>query len=434
MQHAPKRHDPSPPHLACGPRAALRTALIASLVLPALLPVLLPVLLPSLASAEPPVPDRPPLEPILEPTLEPTLERTLEDVRVLHRLPALGTVVVDADQQPRIVVSGVRRRGDETPVAEGDLWHLGSNTKAMTATMIAVLVDRGTLDWDLSPATVFADLAKDAGVSIHPDWSAVTLRHLLSNRSGVSDEMIDDALWGRLFFGRTIPPGQQRRELTLHLLAKPPAHPPGKVFEYSNAGFAIAGAMAEVRTGGNYEELMGSHLFKPLQMQSAGFGAPGSADQLDQPRGHSERGGAIEPGPFADNPPALAPAGTVHMSLADWARFAAFHASKPDEQSLLKPQTFRLLHEATPGDPKTEYAMGWVLRSRAWGDPRDDQRTPKLMLFHNGSNTRWMAVMWVVPETRQAFLAVTNQGGDAAEDALEHAIKALLNATPPGTP
>ena len=74
-------------------------------------------------------------------------------------------------------------------------------------------------------------------------------------------------------------------------------------FLYSNAGYVIAGAMLEQVTGESWEELIRTEVFEPLGMTRAGFGAPGSADAVDQPRGHRAGlfGGlnAVAPGPRA---------------------------------------------------------------------------------------------------------------------------------------
>jgi len=77
------------------------------------------------------------------------------------------------------------------------------------------------------------------------------------------------------------------------------------------------------------EELMQAMLFEPLGMNSSGFGAPGHSGKVDQPwatkRDCSPGFEPVPPGPQADNPPAIGPAGTVHCSLADLAAYAAFH-------------------------------------------------------------------------------------------------------------
>lgn len=201
----------------------------------------------------------------------------------------------------------------------------------------------------------------------------------------------------------------------------PPAGTPGKSFEYSNQGYAIAGAMLEQITGTAWENLLQTRLFTPLEMRSAGFGAPGTAGKLDQPLGHSKRRNskAEEPGPSADNPPAIGPAGTVHCSISDLARYAAWHA---DEGRFahwplkLKPETFERLHRPPEGG---DYACGWVVTDRNWAGGR--------VLVHNGSNTLWFAVMWVAPLKNAAFVAATNSARNGAEVAVDSAVAALIS-------
>src|SRR5215470_14160319 len=44
-------------------------------------------------------------------------------------------------------VAGVRKRGSAERVTLDDRFHLGSCTKAMTATLVAMLVEEGKLNW-----------------------------------------------------------------------------------------------------------------------------------------------------------------------------------------------------------------------------------------------------------------------------------------------
>ena len=107
---------------------------------------------------------------------------------------------------------------------------------------------------------------------------------------------------------------------------------------------------------------MRKRLFQPLGMSTAGFGAMGTPGKVDQPWQHTEVDGKwtpVAPGPLSDNPPAIGPGGTVHMSLGDWAKYAIAHLQGArGESRLLKRETWRKLHTPLPpGD----YAFGWGL-------------------------------------------------------------------------
>ena len=79
---------------------------------------------------------------------ERSLNDTLEPLRIKYGLPALaGAVAVKG----RIVAAGAvgtRVHDRKIPVTLDDRFHLGSDTKAMTATIAGMLVDEGKLRWD----------------------------------------------------------------------------------------------------------------------------------------------------------------------------------------------------------------------------------------------------------------------------------------------
>lgn len=326
-----------------------------------------------------------------------------------HDLPGMAALLLEEGRLTASGVAGVRRRGLPDPITPGDRFHLGSCTKAMTATLAALLVRDGRFDFDTTLGTVFAG----ADVLMDHGWRDVTLMDLLTHRGGAPTGF-DPAEAG--------PPGDPprgRAALARAVLARPPATPRGARYAYSNTGYVIAGAVIERVTGRPFEELMTERIFRPLGMGSAGFGPPGSADRNDEPSGHDHRGRAHPPGPGADNPPLLAPAGTVHASLRDLAKFVLAHlpaagAARP----FLDRELLRTLHSPPPAaDPP--YAAGWLLAPRPWA--RGDALT------HAGSNTLWYAVIWLAPELNVAVLVACNQGGDAAARACDEAAAAMIS-------
>jgi CubicO group peptidase (beta-lactamase class C family) len=342
----------------------------------------------------------------------------LRPIRERHDLPALAAALVEGDRVTSIGADGVRRRGSPERVTVADRFHLGSCTKAMTATLVALLVADGELSWDERVGDVFADVGK-----VDPGWKRATLDHLLTHRAGAPQSLDADGLRGRLWnHGGT--PVEQRLTLVEGVLARPPIVEPGTKTLYANAGYALAGARAERVAKTPWEDLLRRRVFVPLGMTSAGFGAPGSKDALDQPRGHRADGTPVELGPGSDNPPAIGPGGTVHASLEDWARFSSLHLLGEERGGLgLPAEAFRRLHEPPPG---SDYAHGWVATERDWGGGR--------VLTHNGSNTMWFAVVWLAPKKGFGVLVACNQGGPKAEKACDEAAWALIQArsAPPG--
>jgi len=346
-----------------------------------------------------------------------SLDALLEPIRAKHDVPALGGAIVEGDRLVAIGAVGARKLGAPERATADDLWHLGSCTKSMTATLLAIYVERGALKWTTTVGEIFGDSIP----KMDPAWRAVTIEQLVTHRAGAPNDLNADGLWGRLWTHVGTGP-EQRLALVEGVVARPPVSKPGTEFLYSNAGFAIAGAMLEKKTGEAWETLMRRELWAPLGIAAAGFGAPGTQDKVDQPRGHAPRGGAavpIEVGPGSDNPAAIGPAGTVHMSLRDWSKYVALHLRGEREGGkLLKPETFRKLHAPADGKDDGGYAMGWGVTKRPWGDG--------VVLSHNGSNTMWFAVTWLAPKKDFAVLVTTNQGGEAAAKATDEAASALI--------
>jgi CubicO group peptidase (beta-lactamase class C family) len=321
-----------------------------------------------------------------------------------YDVPGMAAAVIRNGEIVALGVAGVRTRGKPDKITTADRFHIGSDTKAMTAMLCGILVDEGKLKWSQTLGETFRDLKR----SMDPQYQAVTLEQLLHHRGGAPGELTKDPLWGklRLFKGS---PTSARRLLLQGVTTNPPEATPGTKYIYSNAGYAIAGYMAEKVTGKSWEDLMREKIFRPLGMTSAGFGAPGTRAKNDQPRGHKADGSPVEPGPEGDNPVAIGPAGIVHCSIEDWAKFVA--ANLPSAKTkLVKTKTLEKLHTPAPGSPP--YAMGWIIaENQPWAAGP--------ALTHSGSNTMWYAVAWLAPKKDFAVLVACNQAnGQACNDAV----------------
>lgn len=325
-------------------------------------------------------------------------------------VPSLAAAGVLDGEIVSLGAAGIRKQGAKTEVTVDDKYHLGSCTKSMTATVAAMLVESGKLKWETTVSDIFRDL------EIHKTYRKVTLRQLLTNTSGTPGE-VEPKLWNALWKGQGNLP-DQRMQLVRGILGKPAAYAPGSQNVYSNAGFAIAGAMMETVTMKPYEQLVTEMLFKPLSMDSAGFRAPATNGQIDQPYGHI-RGKlgdviAVPPEPAGDNPAAIAPAGAVHCSVSDFAKYARFHLGIEPEK-LLSEKTMKTLHTPAGG---TDYAMGWVVTERKWAGGK--------VFMHVGTNTMFHAVMWVAPEKNFAAVSLCNFGGEEGFQKCDEIIAYLI--------
>jgi CubicO group peptidase (beta-lactamase class C family) len=336
------------------------------------------------------------------------LSSMLEPIRAANGLPALAGAVWQGDTLIAIGATGSRKLGDPTPVTIEDKWHLGSDTKAMTATLIGIHVDLGFVQFDDTIGDLFA------GETIDPGYVNVTILQLLQHIGGAPAAFPPDIL-NDMWAGGNDP--LVRAQAAKDLIALPPAQAVG-TYTYSNAGYVIAGAALErVMQGKPWEELMQDHVFAPLTMKSCGFGSPGTPNVVDQPWGHDVET-PISPGPGSDNPPALGPAGTVHCSLTDWGKFLAIHlhGARNEPVSLISQSSLTVLQTPYPGG---DYAGGWgVATNQPWAGG--------IALTHSGSNTLWFATTWIAPAKNTTLAVVTNRGDDVAASAVNDTFLPLI--------
>ncbi|MGO9477789.1 MAG: serine hydrolase domain-containing protein [Limisphaerales bacterium] len=364
--------------------------------------------------------------------------------------------------------AGVRKRGTAERITLDDRFHLGSCTKAMTATLVAMLVEEGRLNWTTTLGELFADTVKP----LHPAWEKVTIRQVLAHRAGLPLDPDGLARVFNLLFlapyaslrsrpesmrssGETLP--QQRLEIARQALSRPPGIPPDTKYWYSNVGYILAGAVLEHLTGRAWEDLMRERLFQPLGISTGGFGPPGAAGKTEQPWGHSSFvGKPIDPGsPAAEFPLYYGPAGLAHMTITDWAKFIGLHlrgdpANPHRQAALLKLDTFAELHAAAPaasyfmgwimrritflatGDatPAATYGAGWAISPAGWARgtrPGDTGRR----LWHAGSNGQWLSAVFIAPEIDFAVLVACNRGPDITIWKTRQAARALIRAFAP---
>ena len=338
-------------------------------------------------------------------------EMILDDEHLLGALQELrqttglvgvgGLIMVDGEIIAR-AATGERKKGSAVSVSADDQWHLGSITKSMTATMLAILVEEGTLGWQMTLPEMLPNMPMDAA------WQNVTLHNLVTHTAGMQANFPMRTQFVRPDDLPSL--HEARRKALAALLAKPPKHTPGEDFVYSNAGFTLAGFIAAERMDQPWETLMRERLFDPLGLSSAGFGPPHGSNAVDQPWGHSKlffMKSAKDPlFEGADNTPVMGPAGIVHMSMADLATYGNEHLKgERGASKILTAASFKQLH--TPF--KEDYASGLVVVERDWAGGQ--------LIWHNGSNTMWYAIMLLLPEKNTVLIFVTNDGDIKKADA-----------------
>jgi D-alanyl-D-alanine carboxypeptidase len=334
------------------------------------------------------------------------IKRLLEVQRQAQHLVGIAAIVIRSETIIGIAASGVKREGAEVPVDSADMWHLGSNTKAITATMIARLVEEGQLRWTVTPLEIFPELKR----TMHPAYRKVTIEQLLSHHAGIPPAAGPEA-WPHLS-GNTV---EQRSKFAASVLSHAPATKLGTKGLYSNAGYVIAAAMAERRTGLSWEDLVTAQVLEPLGMHAI-FGFPLSVER-NQPWGHIETRKGFEPvsGGAVELPSYLLPAGGMAMTPDNYAKFLQMNLRglEGKKDKFLSTQTIRRLHSTAIQD---EYALGWGLTTI----------DGVLSSTHAGSAGSFYAVAALQSSRDEAVAVFLNTGGDRSSAAGYAVLEDLL--------
>jgi CubicO group peptidase (beta-lactamase class C family) len=326
------------------------------------------------------------------------LNAAIKTAMARSKVPAVGAVILRDGAVTAQAVQGVRQLGAKGAVTPDDVWLIGSTGKVMTVALIARLVERGVLSWDTPLDVMMPAMA----ASMRPEYRKVTLVQMLSHRAGFPRDLRNEKAMAR-FMSDARPPAQQRLSYVEESLKDKPEAAVG-TFSYSNAGFIVATVIAERAGRESYEELMRWEVFQPLGMSQAGFGNTGKG----QARGHQRGKPMLKMVKLDDGAPAMyAPAGFLHMSLGDWAKFNLDQlAGAKGKGKLLSPASYRLMQTAQPGGPA---GLDWGVQESIAG-----RQGP--VLVHQGSDGNWLAIAVLFPEQGTGALMVANAGPDMGAD------------------
>ncbi|EDL56550.1 beta-lactamase [Gimesia maris DSM 8797] len=364
-----------------------------------------------------------------------TINHKLEPYLKSGNLPAVAAAVVDRGVLTEYGVVGTRKMGADIPVTIHDKFHLGSDGKAMTATIAGMMIEEGKLKWDSTLGDVFPELKK----TMAPGVEKVTLEQLLSHTSGMraDDENLMKLLKDSFDVDGDL--NDQRYWLLKESVKLPLVAEPSKAWAYNNRGYTIAGAMIERVSGKAWDELIVERIFEPFELTTAGLGTQSTLGKIDAPLGHVvQKDGKVKSymaGPNADNSLILGPAGTLHLSILDLATWAGWNAGngtrapcnivKPEMVEKIHTPVFTIKGENRPGTPpEGKYAHGWGWVTVDWA--------PYPLLYHGGSNGKNLAQIWIDKKKDIAIVIMTNIGGQQADDALRGIAKELYQAATAG--
>jgi CubicO group peptidase (beta-lactamase class C family) len=169
-----------------------------------------------------------------------------------QHIPGLSVAVLRGDSVILARGYGYANVEQRAAATDSTVYEVGSISKQFTAAAIVLLSEHGRLGLD---DAITRYLPEGSGI-----WPEVTIRHLLTHTSGISDQSLDTLDWRKDY---------SEEELVRLAAAQPLLFAPGESESYSSTGYTLLGVIIRRVTGQFYGDFLRDSLFRPLSMRSA---------------------------------------------------------------------------------------------------------------------------------------------------------------------
>lgn len=328
------------------------------------------------------------------------LDAMMESIVRASRTPGAAVAVVSGEQVVFAKGYGYRDLHERLPLTVDTTYPIASTTKAMNATLLALLVEQGLIAWDAPvqrylPRFRMSDALRS---------TQVTVRDLVTMRTGLPRH---DWVWVEQSIDRPrLVEVLPHLELTCGLRER---------FQYNNLTVSIAGHIAEVVAGQSWEQLIRERLFEPLGMHHSGFDLEHGDNSTRSYHESAQR--ELLRTPFLKTALTAPSGGVVWSTIADMVRWVAFNLKAPAVLAEIHtPQLFVGNDPACPS-PGAAYAMGWF----------SDRYNGHRRLSHGGNLNDINSDVSLFPDSGLGVVSFINFGGlSLAKVINEYAFDVLL--------
>jgi D-alanyl-D-alanine carboxypeptidase len=301
-------------------------------------------------------------------------------------VPGAALAIIEARELKLVTGIGQKSADASDPVGADTMFRIGSISKTFAAATAVQLESQHKLSLDLSIKRYLPDIPLVGA----DDGRAITLRRLLSHTAGMPDAIELSCATG---------PGALDAWFRSHAPLTVEA-PPGRLFNYSNLGYALAGYALERATGTPFEQLVQQTLIEPLALRSTTYDAQ-VALAGDHARGHvaGEDGETDDEATSAQCAVAVPP-GMLWSSARDLATFTrallrGSILSRRAQLELIVPET------RMGTGPGAFYDLGLIMQPLRG----------EIAIWHSGGLPGFRALMVTVPVRGAGLVLLTNGDG-----------------------
>jgi CubicO group peptidase (beta-lactamase class C family) len=340
------------------------------------------------------------------------LDAWINEVLGHFETPGLALAIVVDGKVLRTSGFGFADLEAETPVTERTRFAIGSSTKAFTAFGLATLVAEGKLDWDKPlrgylPGFEMKDPAATLGL---------TARDLVTHRSGLPRH---DLVW---YNARDF----RAEDLLRRLPHLEPSAELRQVWQYNNLMFVLAGHLASVIEGADWEAHLHRRVLGPLGMSDSLFAIEEARKGGGAANPYGEREGDRVALPYRDIRN-VGPAGSLLSSARDMSRWLQVMLGEGmlGEKRILEASLCRelmspqMVMPSSLGDAEkgpASYGMGWMV----------DTFRGHARVHHGGNIDGYSALVSMFPADGIGVVVLVNQDGSAVPGLVTSHIADLL--------
>jgi CubicO group peptidase (beta-lactamase class C family) len=336
----------------------------------------------------------------------------VEKVRKQFQVPGVALAIVKDGKVVAARGYGLRTLGTSDGVDSKTLFGIASNTKAFTATALALLVEEGKLEWDV-PVIRYLPWFRLSNPYVTEE---LTIRDLLVHRSGLGLGA-GDLLWWP-------PSTYTRREIAERLRYIPLKSSFRSTYAYDNVLYSVAGEVIQAVSGLTWEEFVQTRILDGIGMTGSTVRHSDAAKGGNFATPHAPIAGKVQVvKPFTSD--LTNPAGGINSSAEDMAKWLIVQLDSgrvAGGKPLFSPRTTRqlwgIVAPLPTGDPPPElaalkpnfngYALGFQVR---------DYRGRKV-ITHTGGLPGFVSRVTLVPELKLGIAVLTNQEEGGAFDCI----------------
>ncbi|HWD87010.1 MAG TPA: serine hydrolase [Mucilaginibacter sp.] len=312
------------------------------------------------------------------------------------RIPGVAVCIVRDNKVVMMKGYGIKELGLNNKVDENTLFMIGSNTKAFTATALAMLQTEGKLSLD------------DKVTKYLPQWK---LEDPLATQMAIVRDLLCHRIGFRTFQGdftfyNTDLTRDQVMEKMSHVHA---AYPFRTKWGYTNSAFLTAGQIIPVVTGKPWETFVREHIFAPLGMGNTVALTADITKSLNRTVPHTLVNGQLTTIPYCQID-GLAPAGAISSSANDMSKWvlALLNEGKVGQRQVIPWAAIQATRQAqdivgsnTHPDGETDYVLYGL------GFEIEDYHNHRIIM-HTGGVNGYLSSVTLVPKDHLGIIVLTN--------------------------